>query len=115
MASDEPPGVDGNDVTTKLNLQCGNDSKFLYDNNVITRKELGDWEEEVKCLIELQGSQEHHRQWPVSYMTKGAKSVFRKRAHRYEFDSTTNTLFKRENKDGESRALIIYINIKNIK
>ena len=71
-------------------------------------------EEEVKYLIEWYRSPEHHRQWPVSCMTKDAKSVFRKRAHKYEFDSTTNTLFKRETNNGESKALSIYINIKNI-
>ena len=45
-------------------------------------------------------------------MTKDAKFGFRKGGHRYESDSTTNTLFKRETKDGESKALIIYIIIK---
>ena len=114
MASDEPHGSDGIDVTTKSNLQCSNDSKFLYDNNVITKKELDDWEEEVKYLIEWQRSLEHHRQWPVSCMTRDTKYVFRKRACIYEFDSTTNTLFKRETKDEESKALIIHINIKKI-
>ena len=48
MASDEPHGVDGIDVATKLNLHCSNDSKFLYDSNVITEKELDNWEEEAK-------------------------------------------------------------------
>ena len=95
MASDEPHGVYGIDVTTKLNLQCSNDSKFLYDNNVIIKNELDDWEKEGKYLIEWHKSPEHHRQLPVSCMTKDAKSVFRKRACRYEFDSTTNTLFQR--------------------
>ena len=44
MASDNAHGVDGVDVTTKLNLQCSNDSKFLYDDNVITEKKLDDRE-----------------------------------------------------------------------
>ena len=52
MASDEPPGADGIHIATKLNLQCSNDRTFLYDNNVITEKELDDWKEEVKHLIE---------------------------------------------------------------
>ena len=38
MASNKPYGVGGVDVTTKLNLQCSNDSKFLYNNNVITER-----------------------------------------------------------------------------
>ena len=96
MASDEPHRVDGIDVATKLNLKCSNDNKFLYDNNVITKIELDNWEEEVKYLTEWHRSPEHHGQWPVSCITKDAKSVFRKRVHSYEFDSITKTLFKRE-------------------
>ena len=84
MASDDAHVVDGIDATTK----------FLYDNNVITEKKLDDWKEEVKQLIERYRSPEHHRQWLGGCTTKDAKSVFRKGAHRYEFDSTTNTLLK---------------------
>ena len=69
-------------------------------------------DEEVKALTEWHRSLEHHRQWPVGCRTKDAKSVFRKRAHRYEFASTTNTPFKKETKDPESKVLITYINIE---
>ena len=65
MASDDADVVDGIGVTTK----------FLYDNNVITKKKLDDWEEEVKQLIKWHSSPEHHRQWPIGCMTKDAKSV----------------------------------------
>ena len=115
MASNDAHGVDGIDVSTKLNLQCSNDSKFLYIDNVIAIKKLDDWEEEVKYLIEWDRSPEHHIQWPVGCRTKDTKSVFRKRACRYEFDSTTNMLFKRWTKDGESEALIIYITVQKSK
>ena len=102
MASDDAYVVDGIDVTTNC----------LYDNNAITEKKLDDWKEEVKQLIAWHRSPEHHRQWPVGCTPKDARSMFRMTAHRYEFDSTTNTLFKRETRDGESKALIIYIIIK---
>ena len=52
MAPGDAHGVDGIDASTNLNFQCSNDSKFLYDNNVITEKELDEWEEEVKYLVE---------------------------------------------------------------
>ena len=62
MAFDDAHGVDGIDVASKLNLQFSNDSKFLYDNNVTTKKKLDDGKEEVKYLIEGHRSPKHHRQ-----------------------------------------------------
>ena len=47
MASDDAHVVDGIDVNTK----------FIYDNNVITEKKLDDWEEEVKQLMKGTGQQ----------------------------------------------------------